>query len=146
MAFVVTPGLLAMMCCGTLAGGVKFCTLGAKSCNFSTHHKKVEVLQDHLYVAAGRNSAFTFHHAPIRVLALDQLNVLLQEQHSQADWVRLLHALNQSISEEEQAQLAPDDLSKMSVLEAVTPGRKRKVKYDVLPLGTPLFTPSRERP
>jgi len=73
------------MCCGAVAGGVKFCTLGAKSCNFTTHHKKVEVFQDHVYVAAGRNSAFSFHHAPISVLASDQLDVLLQEQHSQAE-------------------------------------------------------------
>ncbi len=129
-AFIVTPGLLAMMCCGAVAGGVKFCTLGARSCQFTTHHKKVEVFQDHIYVAAGRNSAFTFHHAPISALAPEQLDALLQEQHSQAEWVRLLHGLNQAVGEAEQGQDGPDEPSRISVLDAVTPGRKRKVRYE----------------
>jgi hypothetical protein len=99
-AFVVTPESLDTLCCGAVAGGVKFCTLGSRSCSFTMHQRKAEVFSGHIYVLAGRNSAFTFHHAPTAALATDQLSALLQEQHSKEDWVRLLLGLNQGFMKE----------------------------------------------
>jgi hypothetical protein len=103
-------------------------------------------VHDHIYVAAGRNRAFTFHHAPISALGVDQLEVLLQEQHTQAEWVRLLHGLNQAVSEAEQAKLELDLNTNLSVLDAATPGRKRKARYDAPPAGALMVTPSRGGP
>jgi len=93
-AFVLTPELHEQLCLGAVAGGVKFCTLGAVSCNFVTHAKKVEVFADHLYVATGKNSAFTHHHVPVASLTLDQLEGLLQERHSKEEWTYLIRVVN----------------------------------------------------
>jgi len=38
--------------------------------------------------------------------------------------------LNQAVGEAEQGQDGPDEPSRISVLDAVTPGRKRKVRYE----------------
>ena len=144
-AFVLTPDLNAVMCCGAVAGGVKFCTLGEQSCSFTTHNRKVEVSPGHVYIAAGRNSAFTFHHAPADALSVDQLGKLLQEQHSQSEWVRLLRGLNQAIAEADGANGRRSGQDP-SVLETVTPGRKRKARYELPPGMGPTLTPTREDP
>ncbi len=85
----MTPDLLESLCCGAVAGGVKLCTLGAGACSFLMHSKKVEVVTNHVYVSTGRNSAFTHHHGPADALEPDQIVALLQEQHSQEDWIHL---------------------------------------------------------
>jgi hypothetical protein len=84
-AFVMTPDLLEKLCCGSVAGGVKFCTLGATACGFTTHVKRVAMERNHLYVSGGQNSAFTHHHVPVAALAPDQVSALLKEQHSKED-------------------------------------------------------------
>jgi len=129
-AFVVTPELLDTLCCGAVAGGVKFCTLGSRSCSFTTHQRKAEVFPGHIYVSAGRNSAFTFHHVPTAALATDQLSTLLQEQHSKEEWVRLLLGLNQGLMKEKDTW-NPPARAMASVLEAATPARKKKSRYEL---------------
>ena len=104
--------------------GIKFHTLGAQTCTFTTHAKKVGVFT-HLYVSTGKNNTFTHHHAPVDVLGEGQLEVLLQERHDKETWVLLLHGANQqalSKSNEEEVR--------ESVLDAVTPGCKRKNCYE----------------
>jgi hypothetical protein len=81
-AFVMTPDLHDSLCCGAVAGGFKFCTLGAHACTFSTHVKKVTPLPNHIYVSTGRNSAFTHHRVPGDVLAPDHVHELLKEYHT----------------------------------------------------------------
>ena len=84
-------GLLASLCCGAVAGGIKFCTLGAESCTFTMHSKKVEVHVNSLYISMGRNSA------PVDALTQDQLSHLLEEAHSKDEWVRLIWEFNESL-------------------------------------------------
>jgi hypothetical protein len=136
---VLTPELHDQLCLGAVAGGVKFCTLGAVSCNFVTHAKKVEVFADHLYVATGKNSAFTHHHVPVASLTLDQLEGLLQERHSKEEWTYLIRVVNV----QGEAVMGAAAGRQVSVLDAVTPGRKRKERLDeVRDLVGALFTPS----
>jgi hypothetical protein len=97
--FVLTAELVQDMCCGAVSGGVKFCTLGASKCTFSSYHKKVAVLSDELYIAAPRNTAYSSHHVPVRLLSEGQLMAVLREQHPKDKWVRLLHALNSQSSD-----------------------------------------------
>jgi len=97
--FVLTAELVQDMCCGAVSGGVKFCTLGASKCTFSSYHKKVAVLSDELYSAAPRNTAYSSHHVPVRLLSEGQLMAVLREQHPKDKWVPLLHALNSQSSD-----------------------------------------------
>jgi hypothetical protein len=116
----------------------KFCTLGASSCSFSTHNKEVEVHKGHLYLGTGKNSAFAHHHVPSSCLTEDQLETLLQEPHSQQEWVYLIRAVNVQAEAEVVASTR-----QISVLDAVTPGRKRKDRYDdTREVASVLFTPS----
>lgn len=116
----------------------KFCTLGASSCSFSTHNKKVKVHKGHLYLGMGKNSAFAHHHVPSSCLTEDQLETLLQEPHSQQEWVYLIRAVNVQAEAEVVASTR-----QISVLDAVTPGRKRKDRYDdTREVASVLFTPS----
>jgi hypothetical protein len=69
-AFVMTPDLIAKLCCGAVAGGVKFCTLNSSTCTFTSHAvKKVSVTKGDIYISTGRNSAFSNHHAPASTLS-----------------------------------------------------------------------------
>jgi hypothetical protein len=76
--FVMSPYFAQGFCLGAVSGGVKFCTQGASLCSFQSHQpKKVTVFQGHLYIAAGRNSAYTQHHADTaQLLPLQLANVL----------------------------------------------------------------------
>jgi hypothetical protein len=113
---------------------VKFCTLGVGHCTFSTHSKKMVVVPDHLYISTGRKSALTRHHAPAALLSSDQLTCLLKERHSQEEWIRLLHAVNQNVSDEgglkSEANAEGAVSFHSSVLAMATPARKRKERYD----------------
>jgi len=141
--FVVSPELLSDMCCGAVAGGVKFCTLRAADCSFTTHTKKVDVVQGSLYISTSRNSAFTHHHASIAGLSDDQLADLLKERHAKEVWIRLLRGLVQSAEGGNPLEATGGNRS-ISVLEAVTPARKRKVRYDDETLvGTLFATPGK---
>ena len=142
LGFVVKPELRSTMCCGAVAGGVEFCTLGAEACTFTTHSKKVEVHADSLYISTGRNSAFTHHHAPVAVLTQEQLTRLLEEAHPKEEWVRLIWGFNQALVDGQSARpsQAPEIVS---VLDTVTPGWKRKVRFNDDALATILFTPAK---
>jgi len=142
LVFVVTPELHASLCCGSVAGGVKFCTLGADACTFTTHSKKVEVLVNSLYVSTGRNSAFSHHHVPVGALSQDQLDHLLEESHSKEEWVRLFWSFNHGLSEESSGG-KPRGPGAVSILDTATPGRKRKVRYDEDASAMVLFTPAK---
>jgi hypothetical protein len=52
-AFIMTPEFFTSLCCGAVAGGVKFCMLGAQTCTFTTHAKKVSPLLNHIYISTG---------------------------------------------------------------------------------------------
>jgi hypothetical protein len=132
--FVTTPELLDLMCCGAVAGGVKFCMLRSSECTFTTHSKKVEVASDAIYISTGRNCAFSHHHAPVSRLEDSQLPLLLSEQHSKEDWIRLLRGLNQAMNVDEEGGLAQVP-KQVSILEAFTPRRKRKARYEEPILG-----------
>jgi hypothetical protein len=139
--FVATPDLLDKMCLGAVAGGVKFCTLDETSCTFSTHAKKVAVRAGSIYISTGRQSAFAHHYAPTVSLSSEQLEGLLEERHTKEEWIRLLLGLRQG-SDGVDVGSSPGATNPVNVLNGVTPGRKRKVRYeDELRLGTQ--TPSR---
>jgi hypothetical protein len=92
--------------------------------------KKVHLEQGHLYVSAGRNSAFTHHHALAESLSERELNRFLQERHSEKDWVTLLHVLNQVSNNTEKDVVGSGSTFNDSVLAYATPGQKRKERYD----------------
>jgi len=139
--FVATPDLLDKMCLGAVAGSMKFCTLDETSCTFSTHAKKVAVCAGSIYISTGHQSAFAHHYAPTVSLSSKQLEGLLEERHTKEEWIRLLLGLRQG-SDGVDAGSSPGATNPVSVLNGVTPGRKRKVRYeDELRLGTQ--TPSR---
>lgn len=51
-AFVIMRDLIASLCCGAVAGGVKFCTLNSSSCTFTSHvAKKVAVTKGDIYIS-----------------------------------------------------------------------------------------------
>jgi hypothetical protein len=81
------------LCCGAVAGGIKFCTLGAQVSSFTTHSKKVAVVVNHPYVTMPRNNAYSNHHAPVEMLGDDQLSLLLQERHGLEEWAKILHMM-----------------------------------------------------
>jgi len=138
---VITPDLLDMMCCGAVAGGIKFCTLASADCSFTTHTKKVKVHPNSVYISTGRQSAFSHHYAPVANLSEEQVERLLAERHSKDEWIRLLLGARQGLEvvKPEVPDAAP---TVISVLDVVTPGRKRKVRYedewDALPMQTPI--------
>jgi hypothetical protein len=130
----MTPELCDALCCGAVTGGVKFCTLGAETCSFATHTKKVGVVPDHIYISKGCQSAFAHHHAPIAVLSHDELSALLEEWHLQSESVQLLHAVNQHIALT-QTSMEGENVGQLStfqesVLAVATPARKRKDRYE----------------
>jgi hypothetical protein len=136
--FVATPALIVDMCCGAVAGGVKFCTLQSSECSFTTHNKKVEVVGGSLYVSTGRNSAFTHHHAPTSALSAEQVADLLKERHPKETWIRLLRGLDQAIVSSN-AKGAAGLTHPVSILEVVTPAHRRKVRYEEEMLAGTLF-------
>jgi len=144
--FVTSPESLELMCCGAVAGGVKFCTLTASECTFSTHAKKVEVFPDALYISTGRNSAFTHHHVHVRELGEVHLADLLKELHPKDVWIRLFRGLTPK-SGATSGNLGSGSPKHVSVLDAITPGRKRKARYEDPPAGGDLFvTPGKREP
>jgi hypothetical protein len=126
--FVITPDLLDKMCCRAVAGGIKFCTLASAECSFTTHSKKVEVHSNSVYISTGRQSAFSHHYVPVANLSEEQVGRLLAERHSKDEWIRLLLGARKGLEEVKPVLLnaAP---AVTSVLDVVTPGRKRKVWY-----------------
>jgi len=116
--FVMSPDFAQGFCLGAVSGGVKFCTQGVGTCSVQIHRsKKVSVSNGHLYIAAGRNSAYTQHHADAAHLQQVQLNNVLRERRSLQDWVQLLHGLN--LAKQEASFARP-------TLSAITPSKKRK--------------------
>ena len=112
-------------------GGVKFCTLRRGKCSFFTHSKKVEVVAGAIYISTGRNSAFTHHHAPTGLLSDGQVQELLKETHTKDHWIRLLRSLSQASAEEASHGLkAGKRTTSASVIDTVTPVRKRRVRYE----------------
>jgi hypothetical protein len=94
--FEMSVDMLRSLCLGSVGNGLKFCTLGESQCSFSTHSKKVHMAQDTLYIAAGRNSAFTHHSMPTRTLSRTQINQILQERHTKEEWALLFHSWKQN--------------------------------------------------
>jgi hypothetical protein len=127
--FVLLPDQADKMCLGAVAGGIKFCTLDAGMCFFSTHSKKVEVTPRAIYISTGRQSAFSHHFAPIDLLTQDEIDRLLEECHSKEECIRLLLGLTKDASSLGTLK-AGAVMGTMSVLDAVTHGRKRKVRYE----------------
>ena len=127
-AFVTTPDLLEKMCLGAVAGGVKFCTLESSVCSFSSHTKKVEVRPDAIYISTGRQSAFSLHYAPVASLSGEQVERLLEERHTKDEWVRLLLGARQGSQDTTVRGCGNPGVT--SILDVVTPGRKRKVRYE----------------
>lgn len=142
--FVTTPDLLDTMCLGAVSGGVKFCTLDSSVCSFTTHAKKVEVRPGAIYISTGRQSAFSHHYALVDSLSVEQLERLLEERHSKEEWIRLLLGARQG-SDGGDEGLSGNALPSTSVLDAITPGRKRKVRYKDEADLTAAQTPARGR-
>jgi hypothetical protein len=99
----MTADMDSNLCLGSVGNGLKFCTLGALQCTFSTHSKKVQVSQDTLYIAAGRNSAFTHHCISTSCLSSAQIIDILQERHTEEEWALLFHSweLNSQVDKQE---------------------------------------------
>jgi len=135
--FVTSSESLSVMCRGAVAGGVKFCTLDSQECSFSTHVKKVEVQVNAVYISTGRNSAFTHHHAPVDGLSDVQLADLLREVHPKDVWIRLLRGLSQV--NEEASGFAPSPIKHVSILDALTPAKRRKTRYEEVAPGEGIF-------
>jgi hypothetical protein len=74
-------------CFGAVGNGIKFCTLGAGQCTFSSHAKKVSTKVRALYIVVNRNSAFAPHSIQASLLSPDQLSVVLMEKHTKEEWV-----------------------------------------------------------
>ena len=143
--FVTSPESLESMCCGAVAGGVKFCTLRAQECSFTTHVKKVEVRVNALYISTGRNSGFSHHCVAVADVDQGHLSDLLRELHPKDVWIRLFRGVNQAKGMGE--GMAGGRSQHVSILDAVTPGRKRKARYEDPLLGEALFaTPGKRDP
>jgi hypothetical protein len=139
--FVATPELIEDMCLGAVAGGVKFCTLRKADCSFTTHSRKVEVARGVVYLSAGSNSAFTHHYAPTEALTEVQVEELLGESHTKEEWIRLLRGLTEAAADSKTLGSTPNKRA-TSVVDAVTPARKRKIRYEEdLRTGTLFATP-----
>ena len=52
----------------------------------------MQVEPNHLYILAGRNSAFTHHWVAINAMTPDQLSAVSAECHSKEKWVHLFHS------------------------------------------------------
>jgi hypothetical protein len=59
--------------------GLKFCTLGADQCSFTSHSKKAPTEVGALYIASIRNSVFTCHCIQANLLSSPQLSSMLAE-------------------------------------------------------------------
>jgi hypothetical protein len=129
----MSPDLKSSLCLGAVARGLKFCTLGSGHCTFTTHTKKVDVVEGALYLSSGRNSAFSNHYLPTSVLTQNQLKMILQERHTKEEWVRLIHVWNSQVQEEAMTSKRPDTafsrVGSIMVSTGVTPCRKRKSLY-----------------
>ena len=89
------------LCLGSVAKGLKFCTLGSTVCQRPSHQKKPKVVVGDLNKGAGRNSAYTNHHIPSRLLSPVPLETILSECHTkESGAVYLLHAWNTKTSED----------------------------------------------
>ena len=131
--FLLSPDIKSSLCLGLIRGGLKFCTMGAGRCNFSSHvKKKAETWDNHLYIAADSKSAFVNHHIPRSILDESQLSIILSERHTKEDWVKLLHAWNEKSLEDSKPEANPyTRVGALMVSTAVTPSRKRKAIYEV---------------
>ena len=131
--FLLSPDVKSSLCQGVVKGGLKFCTLGAGTCSYSSHLKKKAVLdENHLYIAADNRSAFINHHIPATILNESQLSLILSERHTKQEWGRLLHAWNEKSQEDSKPDSNPySRVGSLMVSSAVTPSRKRKSVYDV---------------
>mmetsp|Transcript_15764 Transcript_15764/g.22500 ORF Transcript_15764/g.22500 Transcript_15764/m.22500 type:complete len:328 (-) Transcript_15764:1200-2183(-) len=132
--FEMSPDLLDTMCCGVVANGSTFCTLGSMKCSIKKHSRKVKVYPGELYISAGKTSAYSHHHAKADLLSTEQLNAVLLERHTLEEWVHLLHVLNNDgLSRSTTAtSLTKSFNATMDVpvaVSAITPGRKRKDRY-----------------
>jgi hypothetical protein len=136
--FVLTPELLQNMCCGAVSGGVKFCTLGASRCTYTSHQKKVGGYPNEFYITAPRNTAYSNHHASTSLLSDDQLTNVLLEHHTKEEWARLLYSLNAQANERPpQFDSATDPTKELDQLHepaqavsAITPSRKCRQRAD----------------
>ncbi len=134
---LMKPEFLRSLCLGAVSKGLKFCTLGAEACTYSTHSMKIKVVPKDLYIMADNKSAFANHHIPASLLSGDQLATILTERHTKDEWVRLLHAWNAQ-AKQGSLEVAKPSATRFSrvgslmVSTMVTPARKRKSLYDVL--------------
>jgi hypothetical protein len=130
--FLLTLDVKSSLCQGLVKGGLKFCTLGAGGCSYSSHLKKKAILSDnHLYIAVDNKSAYVNHHIPTSILSENQLSLILSEHHTKEEWVRLMYAWNKKSKEDSKSDSNPyARVGSLMLTTAVTPNRKRKSFYE----------------
>ncbi len=121
---------------------MKFCMLGASHCSFSTHNKKVNVIPHALYIAAGRNSAFTHHFIDKELLSSDQLRALMLEHHSKEEWVQLFHLLRSQPSVSEGDAVVDPRTKSSTLMSVIKTGKRVRSAF----LDTPSSSWDRDQP
>ena len=114
--FVLDDVSTTHLCLGAVNGGIKFCLFPSDKCSVGAHSKKVDVHLDHVYVNAGRNSAYSDPHVP-RAAFGPSLDSLLGELHPREDWLLIFQDFLDSFQDQP-----------VSTKPLSTP-RKRKFRY-----------------
>jgi len=128
--FELSPILKSSICLGALSGGLKFCTLGASGCSYSSHIKKASVEANRLYISTGRNSAFINHYVDVSLLTAMQKEAMLAERHTKEEWVQVFHAWNMAQKEPgpevSSATSAYTRVGEFMLSAAITPARNKR--------------------
>jgi hypothetical protein len=130
--FEMTADLHGVLCLGVVGNGLKFCTLGANQCSFTTHSKKAATDVGSLYIASGRNSAFARHSIRADLLSHEQLSAVLAEKHTREEWVYLFHVWNNQASTSTANVEAVGGLGVRGVVSAIKPPKRVRLEE---PLG-----------
>jgi hypothetical protein len=125
--FEMTADLHCLLCLGAVGNGLKFCTLRADQCSFTTHSKKVSADVGSLYISSGRNSAFARHSIKVDLLSLEQLSSVLSEKHTREEWVYLFHLWNTQASPSAFELGAPGILGR-GVVSAIKPPKRIRLE------------------
>jgi len=123
--FEMTADMHCLLCLGSVGNGLKFCTLGADQCSFSTHAKKVVVDVGSLYISSGRNSAFARHSIKAGLLSSEQLFSVLGEKHTREEWVYLFHLWNNQAGS---STAEPGGPGVYSVVSAIKPVKRVRLE------------------
>ncbi len=137
--FEMTPDLENSLCLGSVGNGLKFCMLGATSCTFTTHSKKIKPMTNHLYIASGRNSAFTHHHLDVTAISETQLRAVLQECHMKEEWVQLFHALKANLDSADgfsREEFDRGQTTEVGLQSAINPPKRFRADYASSPSET----------